>query len=214
MSNTTRHVLVSEAQLLVERLSVRLGQGSIDPGWADVVTLVSGLLTLLQADPAPANDPARLIHEALMELSPEVDGPDHERVRRLLRTALESSQIVPPILKEAREQLWTAIGLYDATPDSIDIDRATIDQVDRAIDAFVVAVEAAAASKAVCEMGVYCREHDFVHGAEAEELRERFEALVAGADDVTPQQIQRVLDDVDARDSVTVPAAPPAKDGK
>lgn len=56
-----------------------------------------------------------------------------------------------------------------------------------------------------CVMGVYCQEHKYVHGAEAEELRQRFEQLIeAGTgNDLGPRDIQRILDDVDARDSVT-----------
>jgi hypothetical protein len=46
-----------------------------------------------------------------------------------------------------------------------------------------------------CVIGEYCRTHQFVHGAEAEELRQRLEAL----DDPI---VTAILDDVDARDSL------------
>jgi hypothetical protein len=52
-----------------------------------------------------------------------------------------------------------------------------------------------------CVIGKYCRRHQFIHGAEAEELRERIEALLA-AGYVDGDAVQRVLDDVDARDSL------------
>jgi hypothetical protein len=53
-----------------------------------------------------------------------------------------------------------------------------------------------------CRIGVYCRSHGFIHGAEAEELRERLEDLLRtdGAD--RSDGIRRILDTVDARDSL------------
>jgi hypothetical protein len=45
-----------------------------------------------------------------------------------------------------------------------------------------------------CVIGDYCREHGFIHGAEAEELRERLSKL-------NNAKVNAVLDDVDARDS-------------
>lgn len=69
-----------------------------------------------------------------------------------------------------------------------------------------------------CVIGVYCQRHGFIHGQEAEELRERLEELGNTA-------VNRVLDEVDARDSVAyleatneptppdaAPAAPPQED--
>lgn len=66
-----------------------------------------------------------------------------------------------------------------------------------------------------CVIGVYCQRHGFIHGQEAEELRERLEELGNTA-------VNRVLDEVDARDSLayleatnepTPPdAAPPQED--
>lgn len=46
-----------------------------------------------------------------------------------------------------------------------------------------------------CVIGVYCQRHGFIHGQEAEELRERLEELGDKA-------VNRVLDEVDARDSL------------
>lgn len=64
-----------------------------------------------------------------------------------------------------------------------------------------------------CRLGRYCDEHGFVHGAEAEELREKFSLLLlvgypmADDDAETVERrfhdgIQRILGEVDARDSV------------
>lgn len=52
-----------------------------------------------------------------------------------------------------------------------------------------------------CVIGKYCRRHQFIHGAEAEELRERIEALL-GTGEVIDHQLRAVLDEVDARDSL------------
>lgn len=51
--------------------------------------------------------------------------------------------------------------------------------------------------RAVCVIGEYCRRHMFVHGAEAEELRSRLERIGD-----LPSEVRRILDDVDARDSL------------
>lgn len=63
--------------------------------------------------------------------------------------------------------------------------------------------ESPPAPPAQCVIGEYCHTHGFSHGAEAEELRERFETLAA--DENTPsfqrRRVRRILDDVDARDS-------------
>lgn len=53
-----------------------------------------------------------------------------------------------------------------------------------------------------CVFGEYCSLHDFVHGAEAEELRERFEKLLAQGGGVEDYDVQAILDEVDARDSL------------
>lgn len=58
---------------------------------------------------------------------------------------------------------------------------------------------------ALCRMGHYCSEHNFVHGAEAEELRGKLEKLINEAsidEKVSVYQLQRLLDNVDARDSL------------
>lgn len=58
-----------------------------------------------------------------------------------------------------------------------------------------------------CIIGEYCDEHGFIHGAEAEELRSRISRLVdeIGDDsspDIIHDELQEILDDVDARDSL------------
>lgn len=57
------------------------------------------------------------------------------------------------------------------------------------------------AKRSLCVLGEYCHLHNFIHGAEAEELRKRIEGLINN-DGVTVEDLQRVLDEVDARDSV------------
>jgi hypothetical protein len=65
-----------------------------------------------------------------------------------------------------------------------------------------------------CVIGEYCRLHKFIHGAEAEELRERFEAMAADFDKDEESSIVRdiwfILDDVDARDSCAFLETKPA----
>lgn len=64
-----------------------------------------------------------------------------------------------------------------------------------------------------CELGKYCSLHDFIHGAEAEELRQRIEKVIGDIEnsiesrrEVDPELIvldlKAILDRVDARDSV------------
>jgi hypothetical protein len=53
-----------------------------------------------------------------------------------------------------------------------------------------------------CIIGVYCRKHNFVHGAEAEELRQRLGELLNVGSETQHHTLQDVLDDVDARDSL------------
>lgn len=72
---------------------------------------------------------------------------------------------------------------------------------------------------AKCVMGVYCHNHGFIHGAEAEELRQRIERAIKGADHegcVDEDDLQRILDEVDARDSLAWQevAAPLAQEGE
>jgi hypothetical protein len=56
--------------------------------------------------------------------------------------------------------------------------------------------------KTLCVFGEICARHGYLHGAEAEELREGIEALIAGEDDVTTGELRRLVERVDARDSV------------
>lgn len=55
--------------------------------------------------------------------------------------------------------------------------------------------------KEPCIIGVYCHRHGFIHGAEAEELRERFEEWIKHTGKLRVA-VQSILDDVDARDSL------------
>ena len=54
-----------------------------------------------------------------------------------------------------------------------------------------------------CVLGKYCHKHDFVHGAEAEELRNGIEKLLVDHPRKVPSALlQRLLDTTDARDSL------------
>lgn len=57
-------------------------------------------------------------------------------------------------------------------------------------------------SRPPCVLGEYCAFHNFIHGAEAEELRSGVEKLMYGDDPVHPAALRALLDLVDARDSV------------
>ncbi len=51
----------------------------------------------------------------------------------------------------------------------------------------------------------FCSEHDFTHGAEAEELRSGIETIMADMDEEeawSRRALQRLLDKTDARDSL------------
>ena len=55
-----------------------------------------------------------------------------------------------------------------------------------------------------CIIGKYCLTHQFIYGAEAEELRQRLELSSSEAGNVgrrTAKRLAALLDDVDARDS-------------
>lgn len=56
-------------------------------------------------------------------------------------------------------------------------------------------------AKRQCIFGEYCSLHGFIHGAEAEELRSRLEALIE-EETIDAVAIQAILNDVDARDAV------------
>lgn len=59
-----------------------------------------------------------------------------------------------------------------------------------------------------CTFGKWCPEHGFSHGAEAEELRQRLEALIESLDpdhndsDLFIDDLRAILDETDARDSL------------
>ena len=60
---------------------------------------------------------------------------------------------------------------------------------------FEAALASPARAEPKCVIGEYCSRHGFIHGAEAEELRQRLGALRKAA-------VDAVLDNVDARDSL------------
>lgn len=114
----------------------------------------------------------------------------------------------------------------EETPvDDADVDRQTDARAHvRSTEAVLrevpeVAVSRSRAPQAPCVIAEYCRTHGFIHGAEAEELRERFEKMLADGW-ISKREIRRILDDVDARDStaflekVTAVASPPAPEGE
>lgn len=57
-----------------------------------------------------------------------------------------------------------------------------------------------------CVIGKYCMKHNFIHGGEAEELRQRIEALLSDSENLKKNQlissINHILEDVDARDAL------------
>lgn len=53
-----------------------------------------------------------------------------------------------------------------------------------------------------CAIGVLCKTHGFVHGKEAEELRNSIEALASNPKGCTQNELLQLLDKVDARDSL------------
>lgn len=63
--------------------------------------------------------------------------------------------------------------------------------------------------KQSCVLGEYCRRHGFIHGAEAEELRERVETILdqvdheeSDAGDELDRALRIMLQEIDARDSL------------
>lgn len=56
--------------------------------------------------------------------------------------------------------------------------------------------------KLPCVIGRYCSEHGYIHGAEAEELRSKIEKALPDIRRDDRVLLQRILDDVDARDSL------------
>ena len=76
--------------------------------------------------------------------------------------------------------------------------------------------------KRVCSVyGTFCKEHGFVHGAEAEELRAGLEGLMFARGERTREHgyavnvvdLQELLDGVDARDSLAFREATDTKKG-
>lgn len=68
-----------------------------------------------------------------------------------------------------------------------------------------------------CRFGKYCDRHNFVHGAEAKELREKLQDILADLDNAVDEdsvsslqsfpdemlsRLEEMLEDVDARDSL------------
>ncbi len=60
-----------------------------------------------------------------------------------------------------------------------------------------------------CIIGVYCAEHGFTHGGEAEELRQRLEERLHLMSEKSSKIVMRILDEVDARDSLSFLEAKP-----
>ncbi len=56
--------------------------------------------------------------------------------------------------------------------------------------------------KPPCVIGKRCERHDFIHGAEAEELREELEKVAETDEEGEGNWARRILDKVDARDSL------------
>lgn len=57
-------------------------------------------------------------------------------------------------------------------------------------------------SKVPCVIGKRCERHDFIHGAEAEELREQLERFAETDTSGEGNWARNILDRVDARDSL------------
>lgn len=94
-----------------------------------------------------------------------------------------------------------AAGIYSAAETRRILERANT------IDVNECAIPATRLPLARCVIGEYCARHQFVHGAEAGELRQRLEAL----DD---PRVRAILEDVDARDALAyVEARAVAADG-
>jgi hypothetical protein len=66
--------------------------------------------------------------------------------------------------------------------------------------------------KLECVIGKYCETHDFIHGGEAEQLRQRIEKLITSLEDLEDtdgivdadllvMDLRAILDSVDARDA-------------
>lgn len=78
-------------------------------------------------------------------------------------------------------------------------------------EAKVGAVERSSSPPQKCVVGEYCRKHGFIHGAEAEELRERVTQILDQVDhegddaaEALDRALRVMLDEVDARDSCAV----------
>jgi hypothetical protein len=82
--------------------------------------------------------------------------------------------------------------------------RGLLASIERIVDA---ALRAPAPQDTRCVIGDYCSRHGFVHGAEAEELRERLAALKS-------RKVDAVLEDVDARDSLAYVESQDTKEGR
>lgn len=53
-----------------------------------------------------------------------------------------------------------------------------------------------------CVIGQYCERHGFIHGMEAEQLRQGIERLIERGEDDVLEELQQLLDHVDARDAL------------
>lgn len=59
----------------------------------------------------------------------------------------------------------------------------------------------AKAKQRACIIGKFCARHEFVHGAEAEELRKKLERFADTDETGDANWARRILDETDARDS-------------
>jgi hypothetical protein len=112
--------------------------------------------------------------------------------RRIIADALRQSS---PPAPDVREWLWLNHGHTGLYGDDGEMQCSRCQPWDYKRAPMLDVVKAAITARRECVIGRYCSRHGFIHGAEAEELRARLEALK----DAT---VNAVLEDVDARDSL------------
>lgn len=109
----------------------------------------------------------------------------------------------------ALEMAHAFLASVEMNTDALERDRS--DVLRAVTDALEALSSSAPVERPRCVIGEYCRRHQFIHGAEAEELRERIEGLITGGDDIYDSRLRDVLDEVDARDSLALLEAAPAE---
>lgn len=114
-----------------------------------------------------------------------------------------AAPVVPPAHQEPKCCEGTMAGSHD--PKCVNFHKSRHDHYN---DGFLAGWKAAASvateapQQPKCVIGEYCRRHGFIHGAEAEELRERLEKLCHQQRGFSGSEVRYILDDVDARDSL------------